>query len=468
MVIAVAGSGGKTTRIHKLRDQWLSQGKTVFVGTTTHMKIEKETILDPSIEEIKEQLEKKNYCIAGTSIAGTQKIGPLPDEILKQAADFADAALIEADGSRGLPVKYPDSYEPVIPDFADEIQIVTGLSALGRTCREAAHRKDLVLQCLGIKEDDILEPVHLQRLVTEGYVNPLRRRHPSARVRVCPGQVNTLYEKVIARFLQEEKDVSLIQKEWFSSQPKLIIFGAGHVARQLLKLAGFLDFYTIVLDDREEFANREKLPEADEVYCCDFQKAEEYLPEGDQHYYVVVTRGHAGDEICVKKVLARSYAYLGMIGSRKKVKAAFESLEAQGFSKEAVEGIHAPIGLAIGARTPEEIAVSIAAELIQIKNQGTVSTMTKELLETQENGVLCIIIKKSGSSPRGVGSMMLVCKDKVIGSIGGGALENEVIRTAPQISQITVRDFSLSNEESANLGMICGGTNQILFVPICQ
>ena len=181
-----------------------------------------------------------------------------------------------------------------------------------------------------------------------------------------------------------------------------------------------------------------------------------------------VTREHAGDEICVKKVLARSYAYLGMIGSRKKVKAAFESLEAQGFSKEAVEGIHAPIGLAIGARTPEEIAVSIAAELIQIKNQGTVSTMTKELLETQENGVLCIIIKKSGSSPRGVGSMMLVCKDKVIGSIGGGALENEVIRTAPQISQITVRDFSLSNEESANLGMICGGTNQILFVPICQ
>ena len=96
MVIAVAGSGGKTTRIHKLRDQWLSQGKTVFVGTTTHMKIEKETILDPSIEEIKEQLEKKNYCMAGTSIAGTQKIGPLPDEILKQAADFADAALIEA------------------------------------------------------------------------------------------------------------------------------------------------------------------------------------------------------------------------------------------------------------------------------------------------------------------------------------------------------------------------------------
>ena len=134
--------------------------------------------------------------------------------------------------------------------------------------------------------------------------------------------------------------------------------------------------------------------EADEVYCCDFQKAEEYLPEGDQHNYVVVTRGHAGDEICVKKVLARSYAYLGMIGSRKKVKAAFESLEAQGFSKEAVEGIHAPIGLAIGARTPEEIAVSIAAELIQIKYQGTVSTMTKELLETQGKRCLMYYHKK--------------------------------------------------------------------------
>ncbi len=466
MVIAVVGSGGKTTRIHTLRDQYMAQGKTVLAATTTHMLAEEDTLLDPSAEDIIAQLKAKGYCMAGTSMPGTEKMGPLKEEVLKQASESADITLIEADGSKGLPVKYPADYEPVIPDITDEIQVVTGLSALGKTCRETAHRKELVLDCLRISEDNILKPEHLQKLVTEGYVRPLREKFPNVKVTVCPGQVNTLYEKTIARFFREEKDVSVIQEDWFSSQPKLMIFGAGHVALQLLKLAKFLDFYTIVLDDREEFANPERLPEADEVHCCDFQKAEAYLPEGDQHYYVVVTRGHTGDEVCVKKVLARSYAYLGMIGSRKKVKATFESLEAQGFSKETVEGIHAPIGLPIGARTPEEIAVSIAAELIQIKNQGTVSTMTKELLEAKENGVLCIITKKNGSSPRGVGSMMLVCEDKVIGSIGGGAMEHEVIRTAPEIREITVMDFSLSNEESANLGMICGGSNQVLFVPV--
>lgn len=468
MLIAVVGSGGKTTRIHRLRDHYLSQGKTVFVGTTTHMRIEKETILDPSVEEIKERFEKQKYCMAGTSIAGTSKIGPLSDEILKQAAELADVVLVEADGSRGRPVKYPGSHEPVIPKIVDEIHIVTGLSALGKTCGDAVHRKDLVLECLGIKEDEVLEPIHLQRLVTEGYVKPLRRRYPNARISVCPGQIQTLYEKVAARFLQEEKDVSLIQRDWFSSQPKLVIFGAGHVAAALLKLAKFLNFYTIILDDRKEFADKTKLPEADEVYCCDFQSLEGYLPKGSRHYYVVVTRGHAADEVCVKKVLERSYAYLGMIGSKKKVKATFESLQHQGYSKKIVESIHAPIGLSIGARTPEEIAVSIAAELIQIKNQGTVSTMTKELLETKENGILCIIIQKTGSSPRGVGSMMLIGNNQIIGSIGGGILEKEVIDTAPKIKEITIKDFSLSNEEGADLGMICGGTNRILFVPVTE
>ena len=92
--------------------------------------------------------------------------------------------------------------------------------------------------------------------------------------------------------------------------------------------------------------------------------------------------------------------------------------------------------------------------------------MTKELSETNENGTLCIITQKHGSSPRGVGSMMLVGSEKIIGSIGGGVLEKEVIETAPQIQKITEIEYSLSNEESAKLGMICGGTNRILFVPI--
>ena len=86
---------------------------------------------------------------------------------------------------------------------------------------------------------------------------------------------------MIARFLQEEKDVAQIKDDWFKIQPKLVIFGAGHVAIQLLRIAKFLDFYTIMIDDREEFADSEKLSQADEVYCRDFHDIEDILPEQD-------------------------------------------------------------------------------------------------------------------------------------------------------------------------------------------
>lgn len=89
---------------------------------------------------------------------------------------------------------------------------------------------------------------------------------------------------MIARFLQEEKDVAQIKEDWFKIQPKLVIFGAGHVAIQLLRIAKFLDFYTIMIDDREEFADPEKLSQADEVYCRDFHDIEDILPEQDNAF----------------------------------------------------------------------------------------------------------------------------------------------------------------------------------------
>ena len=142
-------------------------------------------------------------------------------------------------------------------------------------------------------------------------------------------------------------------------------------------------------------------------------------------------------------------------------------MKEEGYSEEQISTIHAPIGLKIGARTPEEIAISIAAEMVEIKNQETESTMSKELFETKESGgVLCIITKKSGSSPRGVGSMMLVTKDGIIGSIGGGNLEKTVMEEAMSIKEIIKKEYDLSNAKSATLGMICGGKNEILYVPV--
>lgn len=190
------------------------------------------------------------------------------------------------------------------------------------------------------------------------------------------------------------------------------------------------------------------------------------MPEQDIAFYVVVTRGHANDRLCAETVLRRPYLYLGMIGSKGKVAKTFETMKEEGYSEEQISTIHAPIGLKIGARTPEEIAISIAAEMIAIKNHETESTMSKELFDTKESGVLCIITKKSGSSPRGVGSMMLVTKDGIIGSIGGGNLEKTVMEEAPSMKEITRKKYDLSNAQSATLGMICGGKNEILYVPV--
>ena len=224
-----------------------------------------------------------------------------------------------------------------------------------------------------------------------------------------------------------------------------------------------------VIDYRQEFANRKTLPDADVIHCTEFEAVEKYFPEDENTYYVVVTRGHAADKICVEKLLNHGkYAYVGMIGSKLKVQKTLEELRKEGFSEKEISNIHAPIGLKIGGRTPEEIALSIAAELVQVKNQATVSSLSNELLHTKEEGVLCIITGKTGSSPRGKGSMMLVTKEGILGSIGGGVLEKTVIEESKEVRQITGKSYSLSNEESAKLGMICGGTNEILFVPLYQ
>ena len=471
MIIAVAGSGGKTTRVHKLAQYYRKLGKKVFVTTTTHMKKESDTVIPTCVDDILNPLNKKGYCMAGmlttTKDDPVQKIGSLPKELYDQAVKEADITLIEADGSRGMPAKIPADYEPVIPDNVDEIHIVIGMSALGKPAKEVVHRLFLAKdQDLEIKEHTIITPFHLQKLLKKGYLEPLREQYKDTKIKVYPGQADTLYQRVIARFLQEEKDVKEIKEDWFKIQPKLVIFGAGHVAIQLLKIAKFLDFYTIMIDDREEFADPLKLPEADEVYYRDFHDVEDILPEQDNAFYVVVTRGHANDRLCTETVLRRPYLYLGMIGSKGKIAKTFQTMKEEGYSEEQINTVHAPIGLKIGARTPEEIAISIAAEMIEIKNKETESTMSKELLETKESGVLCIITKKSGSSPRCVGSMMLVTKDGIIGSIGGGNLEKTVMEEALSIKEITKKEYDLSNAQSATLGMICGGKNEILYVPV--
>ena len=129
MIIAVVGSGGKTTRIHKLAEDYRKKGKKVLVTTTTHMFAEEDCELSGNVERIIKKLEDCGYCMAGLPAEGG-KMKSLDEETYEKICQFAEVVLVEADGSKGLPVKFPSEREPVIPKNAEEIHIVTGVSAI--------------------------------------------------------------------------------------------------------------------------------------------------------------------------------------------------------------------------------------------------------------------------------------------------------------------------------------------------
>ena len=144
----------------------------------------------------------------------------------------------------------------------------------------------------------------------------------------------------------------------------LYIFGAGHVSVNLYKVAKDAGFDVIVVDDREAYANRERFPESKEVIAEDFGQAMARLTPNESSYIVIVTRGHRDDMRVLRWAVQTSARYIGMIGSKRKTIAVFRELTKEGLSPELFERVHAPVGLDIGAITPEEIAVAIAAELI--------------------------------------------------------------------------------------------------------
>jgi len=154
-------------------------------------------------------------------------------------------------------------------------------------------------------------------------------------------------------------------------QPKeeVLIFGAGHIAICVSRLAKMVGFKVTVVDSRREFANQDRFPDADEIIAEDTEKALTYLRITPSTYIIVLTRGHLKDEEVLGSVIKSGAAYIGMIGSRKKNSTVFQHLEEQGISAQELKEVHAPIGVDIGAQTPEEIAVSIMAEIIQVRKQ---------------------------------------------------------------------------------------------------
>lgn len=154
------------------------------------------------------------------------------------------------------------------------------------------------------------------------------------------------------------------------SEPVLYIFGAGHISRYVAPVAQMVGFQVIVVDDRPEFASREHFPQADEIWMEEFEGIGAKIEPDEQTYMVIVTRGHVHDYTVLKQVLPMECRYIGMIGSIRKRNMIYKKLLEDGHSQEELDRIHAPIGLAIKAETPEEIAVSIVAELILVRGEG--------------------------------------------------------------------------------------------------
>jgi len=148
--------------------------------------------------------------------------------------------------------------------------------------------------------------------------------------------------------------------------PTVYVFGGGHIALPLVQFAKALEFHVVVVDDREQFANKERFPVADEVKLGDFEAVARSITFGEKDSVVIITRGHEHDETvlaeCLKK--DRLPGYIGMIGSREKIARTFSHLRDKGISDRLLARVRAPIGLDIGARTPAEIALSIMAEIV--------------------------------------------------------------------------------------------------------
>lgn len=159
----------------------------------------------------------------------------------------------------------------------------------------------------------------------------------------------------------------------FTKREKLLIMGGGHLGAELYTLGKFLNKYVVIFDDREEFANRKRFPEADEIIFGTMKETVKNYSIDENSYIIIVTRGHENDKECLKAILDKKVSpkYIGMVGSRGKVLSTYKELLDEGYSKKELKKIYSPIGLDISSSEPKEIALGIMAEITAVKNQKT-------------------------------------------------------------------------------------------------
>lgn len=254
---------------------------------------------------------------------------------------------------------------------------------------------------------------------------------------------------------------------------KMVICGAGHVAIPIVRLAKMIGMYVTVLDDREQFTKTAAAAGADRTMCGPFGENLRRIEGDPDTYFVIVTRGHSFDRECLTEILRKPNAYIGMMGSKRRISMDRQNMIDAGYDPALINRVHAPIGLDIGGETPEEIAISILGEIIQVKNENrdfsfpsdimTAILGTEHVAPLSQRMVLATIVARRGSAPRQAGTKMLVLEDgSIINTIGGGLLEGKAIQRAVQMLEKEHPDpvlyhARLKADDAAEEGEVCGG-----------
>lgn len=254
---------------------------------------------------------------------------------------------------------------------------------------------------------------------------------------------------------------------------RLVICGGGHISIPIIQIGKMLGFYITVLEDRLSFSNNAKAAGADEVICDSFESALDKIKGDKDTFFVIVTRGHRYDQICLEKIINKENAYIGMIGSKVRVRKIKEELIEKNFSAEKIDCLFSPIGLRINAETPSEIAVAIVAEIIKVKNENyRIEGYTKEIFKAIKSNTenikfaVSTIVSRKGPAPRQIGTKMIVFEDgTTVGTIGGGCVEADIRQKAIDAIRIGKPQLCLvdmTGNEAEDEGMVCGGIIEVL------
>lgn len=255
--------------------------------------------------------------------------------------------------------------------------------------------------------------------------------------------------------------------EVLGHEKKFVICGGGHISMPLIQMCRMLGCPVTVLEDRPTFADNARAAGATQVICDSFERGLARVEGDEDTFFIIVTRGHRHDKVCLNAISRKRHAYIGMIGSRRRVTLVKQSL---------VEEESCDPAVIAGAETPEEIAIAIMAEIIQVKSEsGRNSTWPREIIRTicSENAAegpkaLATIIARKGSAPRDVGTKMLILRDgRCVGTIGGGCVEADVTRSARMMlddpaARAQIFHVDMTGDAAEDEGMVCGGVIDVL------